>query len=179
MKDRIITWQTEVENLIRRNKMDVDSIKCDISDAKSELKAIRNNLDEIKLNTEKSMDAVADLKVENNTTVEAIAASSQTAAALKKEYTSLLDKINMTSGKLNVLETRMNNLKDDVYENSTKQQHQQRIHYRVKTLQKLFSRNYCNLTSKKAQHQEALMATTEMNPRQKKIAITTRERNLP
>ena len=53
MTDRILTQQTEVENLIRRNKTDVDSIKCDISDAKAALKVIRNNLDEIKLNTEK------------------------------------------------------------------------------------------------------------------------------
>ena len=55
-------------------------------------------MDEITPSTEKSRDSVADLKVENYTTNEAIAASTQTVAALKKEYTSLLNKINMTSG---------------------------------------------------------------------------------
>ena len=60
------------------------------------------------------MAIVSDIKVDTNNTQERISIAQETTSALKDELKSLLDKINMTSGKLNVIEQRSNDIKVEV-----------------------------------------------------------------
>ena len=79
---------------------------------------------------EKVIGILADVNIDTKTTHEGISVASQTAVALKREFGTLLDKIDMTLGKLNVIEQQAKDIKTNVAEtqNPTKeiQQHSSR-----------------------------------------------------
>ena len=81
---------------------------------KVEIKKMEHNLNNIAEKTDESRDLISDLKVDNNTTMDGISAAKQTTAALKSWFNSLLDRINMTAGKLNVIEQQAKDIKIDV-----------------------------------------------------------------
>ena len=75
---------------------------------------MKYTLDEINISVDSSHHNIAELKVENNTTDEGINSSMEASTALKNEFSSLIDRLNMTSGKLNVIEERAERVKNIV-----------------------------------------------------------------
>ena len=117
--DKIIQKQPHIDNLLSQNKTQLDSLRNDISDAKADIKHIKANLDDIDKKANQSRDKLAEIKLDNSNSEDAIKASTEATSALNKEFIVLLDKINMTSGKLNVMEERALRLKEEVVDTNT------------------------------------------------------------
>ena len=71
-------------------------------------------LDDLESRAQKSRDAISDIKVDSNETKGKIVVAQETASAFQNKFKSLLDWIYMTTGKLNVIKERANNLKSKI-----------------------------------------------------------------
>ena len=102
--DKVSQKQNNLAENLWDQKSKVKDFKDDLTEVRVDIKIMKNELKEIEDNSNKICDTIAEQKADLATTTEGTTNVSQTVTALKRKFDDLLGRINMTSGKLNVIE---------------------------------------------------------------------------